>query len=367
MAVRWESLPEPKLFNSLTDFKLNEINDAISATNWYNVYSSSSPMFTYYDSAVTIAKFPTFKGSYSLLNLSATAFAEILRENSSPRYFYHSGNIMNANFDGLRRLLDVEKLIEERPATLNVWAGSKGVLATAHYDTVFNVYVHLIGEKTFRLLPPRNLPELFIGGRYHPHACQSRVFNLSEGCAVAFGFRLFPNLNHSEIENITLQENALRGFSSLAPSCTNHCQSTWDGAVEFALTPGDVLFIPPFWVHEAETVTTSVSVSFWWDAPELDVMDAVYALPLPFEASWTEKVAHLASVKFVSSILIALQTKVDQIFNNDDFCRLNRRRMCHSKPEFVNVFDVWRVATVLLKNRYSKLSCIHLKSASYLF
>jgi len=33
------------------------------------------------------------------------------------------------------------------------------------------------------------------------------------------------------------------------------------------LDPGDMLFIPAYWFHEVRTVSTSISVNFWWRPP----------------------------------------------------------------------------------------------------
>ena len=36
---------------------------------------------------------------------------------------------------------------------------------------------------------------------------------------------------------------------------------------------GDMLVVPPFWYHHVETLSESVSVNVWSDAPEYDIIN----------------------------------------------------------------------------------------------
>jgi hypothetical protein len=73
--------------------------------------------------------------------------------------------------------------------------------------------------------------------------------------------------------------------------------------VEITLQAGDALVIPPFWFHEVQTHSASLAVSLWWDAAELDGMDRVYALPLPFEIQWDEATLVHRAGCFVSALI----------------------------------------------------------------
>lgn len=55
----------------------------------------------------------------------------------------------------------------------------------------------------------------------------------------------------------------------------NSSYQTWlnENVIEIILHPGDVLVIPPFWIHEVEVLECSISLSIWWDCKELDIMD----------------------------------------------------------------------------------------------
>jgi len=39
------------------------------------------------------------------------------------------------------------------------------------------------------------------------------------------------------------------------------------------LGPGDMLVVPPFWFHHVETLSESVSINVWSDAPEYALLN----------------------------------------------------------------------------------------------
>lgn len=53
------------------------------------------------------------------------------------------------------------------------------------------------------------------------------------------------------------------------------------GALVADLEPGDLLYIPPMWLHEARALTPSLSVNVWTQVTEAQIMDQVLQLPLP--------------------------------------------------------------------------------------
>lgn len=70
------------------------------------------------------------------------------------------------------------------------------------------------------------------------------------------------------------------------------------------LGPGDMLTVPPFWLHHVETLEESVSVNVWSDSPEYATINDMYVMrilslpcynyglfssyskPIPFEEEW---------------------------------------------------------------------------------
>jgi hypothetical protein len=139
-----------------------------------------------------------------------------------------------------------------------LWVGSRGATAQAHYDLSDNFYVQLLGQKTFLLLPPDT--EMRVHSSLHKNHRQSRR-NMTEDAA-----------------------------SLLAST---------PGAVNVTLSPGQVLYIPPFWYHHVTAESPSASVSVWSPSQAAAAKDNLELLPLPFEATWTRDenklaVCHLA-------------------------------------------------------------------------
>lgn len=130
------------LSNIVTRFARRPFSKRLS-----NVYLSRSNVFPYFDSAIS-AKYPSFQPEYELVNL--TSATDTCSSNNSPTsYKYYSGNLMQPEFAYLHDLLSPYHFIADkaiqRKASTNLWVGGQGVKATAHYDSVSNLYVQLSG------------------------------------------------------------------------------------------------------------------------------------------------------------------------------------------------------------------------------
>ncbi len=121
------------------------------------------------------------------------------------------------------------------------WAGTKGVIATPHFDSVYNVYVHLSGEKIFRLVAPRYFTYMKFYGRVHPHRRQSRLRS--------FTFPQYYSMPYYGL-NASCVCDTLDSLTSISELLVTEAVAGAYPVDEFILRPGDVLFIPPFWVHE---------------------------------------------------------------------------------------------------------------------
>ena len=91
-------------------------------------------------------------------------------------------------------------------------------------------YVHLQGEKRFLLLPPSHWRHTYTYPLLHPSYGQCQVNMTSPdrsryALATAFG---------GEVE----------------------------GALEVVLQPGDLLYLPPFWLHEVRDVMNTVGIVY---------------------------------------------------------------------------------------------------------
>lgn len=179
----------------------------------------------------------------------------------------------------------------------HIWMGCPGVHAAAHFDSVVNVFVQLRGSKRFRLWAPEALQHMELHPRGHPSACQSK-------CACTAASACLPPFS-------PLAEVLPAGAAAAAPATRGACPQACVSAaaqryVDLLLQPGDVLLLPPFFLHEvtsgglpgpdcASLVRTgarwgdpqagllSVSLSFWGDAPAWQGIDALMYTPLPVQ------------------------------------------------------------------------------------
>lgn len=110
------------------------------------------------------------------------------------------------------------------------WFGGDSCKTAVHWDTLNNLFAQIFGKKRFRLFSPSQTEYLYpeFGTDYYHHA-RVNVFDPDEN--------EFPLYEHAEPQELTLE-------------------------------PGDMLFIPKGWWHAADSLTTSISVNFWWAAPE---------------------------------------------------------------------------------------------------
>ena len=113
----------------------------------------------------------------------------------------------------------------------HLWIGPAGTLTPAHYDGAHTLFAQLRGTKRFWLIAPEHYERLYpVGiGSDMPH--NSRIGDLERA-----DVRRFPRL--AEVR-----------------------------AYEVDVAPGELLFIPTFWWHQVRSLTSSISVNFWWRPP----------------------------------------------------------------------------------------------------
>ena len=117
-------------------------------------------------------------------------------------------------------------------SSANLWLGRAGVVAPCHYDGYHNAFAHLHGRKRLRLAPPS-----------------------ASALVQPFPF-LHPS--HGQCQAHTLPPEA---------------------SIDADLHPGDVLYLPPLWFHEATALSDAVvSINGWSDCDEARVAAELFAL-----------------------------------------------------------------------------------------
>jgi hypothetical protein len=149
----------------------------------------------------------------------------------------------------------------------NIWLGGQNVIAPAHYDTVNNVYIQLKGSKRFRLLPPSSLHQVGLHGRHHPYACQSRVANLRTGEGFTNRRELSVLEDYLGLSDICVASGNGSGVCGEFGVPTEDITSTappryTNELIEVVLHAGDILLIPPFWLHEVSSLVSLFCVCF---------------------------------------------------------------------------------------------------------
>jgi hypothetical protein len=122
----------------------------------------------------------------------------------------------------------IPKEIDGRPlATLGsgIWIGMKGNLTSLHYDLWHGFLAQISGTKKVVLFPPWESPRLYTASPFGPRPAAT---NLPSDCLTADP-RQFPKLFEAE-------------------------------RYEFVLRPGEMLYIPPYWWHQVESLDNNVSL-----------------------------------------------------------------------------------------------------------
>ena len=144
------------------------------------------------------------------------------------------------------------------------WLGTIGATTHAHYDVEHNFFAQIRGTKRFVLWPPQRHDDLALHPTRHPHHRQSRLAD------------------------------------PLATACEGG--SEW---YEVELQPGQLLYVPPFWLHHVTaTSRLSLSVSVWSPSEEAHRRRTIEALPLPWEADWPVEERWIAATQLVRQVLV---------------------------------------------------------------
>jgi lysine-specific demethylase 8 len=115
------------------------------------------------------------------------------------------------------------------PTNVNFWMGTGGTRTPLHYDTYENLFVQLVGSKYIRLYGPEETQNLYVSSKSK--------------------FRLQGNMSDLDCEREDVEKHPLAKIARY---------------YEVLLQPGDALFIPSKTWHYVRSLTTSISVNFWF-------------------------------------------------------------------------------------------------------
>ncbi|KAL5034465.1 hypothetical protein BDV3_004038 [Batrachochytrium dendrobatidis] len=126
-----------------------------------------------------------------------------------------------------RWMSTLDSSMDEPQICVNVWIGPAGTHSPLHTDPYDNLFTQIVGYKYIRLYAPSETKYLY------PHNSSTLLSNTSQVDVAHADLTLFPEFTKAVY-------------------------------VECIVGPGEMLLIPCGWWHYVESITSSISVSFWF-------------------------------------------------------------------------------------------------------
>ena len=130
---------------------------------------------------------------------------------------------------------------------LNAWLGPKGTKTPLHTDPYHNILCQVVGYKYVRLYSPKETPNLY------PHGVDEKGISMDNTSQVDICFHSRTTESPAD-RDATIRETQMK-FPLFQKA----------NYMDAILGPGDCVYIPLGWWHYVESLSTSFSVSFWWN------------------------------------------------------------------------------------------------------
>jgi len=157
--------------------------------------------------------------------------------------------------------------LNKTPDAINFWLGNSHSVTALHKDNYENIYVQVVGQKHFVLLPPVEAP------------CVNEM--LLDGCTYALrDSRTEADVDGNGLPGIRRGDLGVRRdvpeikvpFACWDPDDPTHRATSFSNLsrpLRVTLEPGDMLYLPAMWYHKVSQSCSEegicVAVNYWYD------------------------------------------------------------------------------------------------------
>ncbi|KAF2817842.1 Clavaminate synthase-like protein [Mytilinidion resinicola] len=173
--------------------------------------------------------------------------------------------------------------LEKSPDAINLWLGNSCSITALHKDNYENIYVQVLGEKHFTLLPPIECAcvneQLIPAATYQPREPATPESPRSPSAASDNSMsssQVRPAMTHDEVlDDLVVcldepEENVpFATWDPDVPSQRATPFSQYSRAMRVTLNEGDMLYLPALWYHKVAQSASSegicCAVNYWYD------------------------------------------------------------------------------------------------------